>query len=116
MYQSDDFFESLGLEFSEMGERLAVEAEVGLLGGAHELGIGHAVLAEGGIDLDVPEAAEVALLVAAMGKRVGAGMGESFVGGALGLGAAETEALGLLEDLAAILECVYCFFYTGHVG
>jgi len=97
-----------------MGEGFAVEAEVLLLGGTHELGIGETVLAESRVDLDVPEAAEVALLVAAVGEGVGACMGEGVIGGALGLGAAETEALGLLEDRTAILEGVDCFLNSSH--
>lgn len=102
------------MKFSQMRERFAVEFDALFLGGANEFAVRKAERTQGGVDFDIPQSAEVAFLVATMGESVTAGMGERFIGGALGLGAAETEAFGLAQNIPAILESVNCFFDSGH--
>ena len=67
----------------EFGEDLAVESDVGALEHGDELGIGEALGLEERAHADLPEAAEVALLVSAMGESVRAGVEDGFVGLAL---------------------------------
>ncbi len=109
-----DTGERLGLELCQMGERLPVELDTGLLGGTDELGVRETERAEAGVDLDVPEAAHVALLVATMREGIGTGMLEGVDGHALLLGAAKAHALGGFEDGTAVFTGVDCFFDAGH--
>lgn len=99
-----------------MSQRLAVEGQTGFLGGTHPFAVGVFGVdrAQSGVDLDVPKAAEVALLVAAVGESIGAGMSQRFIGGALGIGSAQAEALGLAQGVAAILQGMDGFLYSGH--
>ncbi len=114
LYHSDNLFESVRLGLGQERQRLAIQRDILLFCGTHEFAVGKAERTEGGIDLHIPEPAKVAFLVAAMGEGISAGMGESFVGGALIGGTSKTEAFGLAEDFPAVFERVDCFFYSGH--
>src|SRR4051812_49783565 len=63
--------EGLGVAHGDVGQHLAVELDAGQLEAVHERAVAHAVLARGGVDAGDPEAAEVALAVAAVAGRGG---------------------------------------------
>ena len=100
-YGLDDSFERLRVVHGEVGEHLAVEADVLLRELAHELGIGDAVLTAGGVDSLDPQSAEIALL----GLAVTVCVGETFLVGVLrnrpNIPSRQEVAFGLLEDLLA---------------
>src|SRR5450755_315438 len=58
--------EGVGVVDGHVGQNLAIELNLGDLQSVHELRVGHAVLARGGVDAGDPQAAEVALAVAAV--------------------------------------------------
>ena len=88
----------------ELGEDLAVEGEAGFLELRDEGGVGLvAILADGGVEADYPELAEVSLLVAAVSKRVAACTHERLVSGVELLGADATIALSSLENILSAL-------------
>ena len=100
-YRVDDSFESLRIVHGEIGENLAVEADVLSIELAHELRVGHTVLTCSSIDTLDPECAEVALL----GPAVTVSIGETFLVGVLGYGpnvlSCEEITAGSLENLLA---------------
>src|SRR3954447_7342898 len=57
--------ERLGIAHGDVGQDLAVELDAGQLQAVHERAVGEVVLARGGVDARDPQAAEVALAVAA---------------------------------------------------
>ena len=61
-------FEDFGFVFGEVGEDFAVDGDVGLEELVDEFGIGGAMFAGGGVDLDGPELAHGAFLFLAVGK------------------------------------------------
>src|SRR4051794_41977565 len=63
--------EGLGVADGDVREDLAVELDAGELEAVHELSVAHAVLPRGGVDARDPQAAEVALAVAAGPGRGG---------------------------------------------
>ena len=69
----------------------------------HELAVAHALLAGGGVDAHDPEAAEVALPVAAVAVRVGVRLEQSLLGALVAGVRLAAEALGPLERGAALL-------------
>ena len=81
-----------------MGQGFAIESDPFLFGGIDKFGIRKTERADGGVDLDVPESAEIAFLVTTMGKGVSSGVHQSVVGGSFVGGTAETEAFGGSED------------------
>jgi len=97
-----------------MGERFAIESNALLLGGTDPFAVGEAERAEGSVDLHIPETAEFAFLVAAMGEGIDSSMHEGVIGGALCGRPAETEAFGGFEDTPPILHRIDCFFDSGH--
>lgn len=98
----------------EVCEDLAVYLDVHLLEGSHELRVGEALGIEGGVYLYDPEAAAIALLVSAVGERVGSCVRDGLVCGALVGRSAETVSFNLLEDVPPRLESVNSFFYSCH--
>jgi hypothetical protein len=97
-----------------MSQGLPVELEAFLLEGVDEFAVRQAVRSDCGVDLHIPEAAKISLLVATVGESIDASVHESVIGGALGIGPAETETLGGLEDGPAVLESIYGFFDSCH--
>ena len=78
-------------------------ARSGQLQAVHELAVRHALLARGGVDARDPEAAEVALLVAAVAVGVGVGLEQGFLGPLVARLRLAAVALGPLERGAALL-------------
>src|SRR5919112_4492440 len=99
--------ERLRVADGDVREHLAVELDAGLLEAVHELAVAHALLARGGVDPHDPEAAEVALLVAAVAVRVGVRLDEGLLGPLVARVRLTAEALGPLERGAALLARVY---------
>lgn len=77
-----DGFECLGIVHGEVGKHLTVDFDTGLVKSAHQLGVGEAFEACGGIDTLDPKCAEVAFLVAAVAESVG----QTFLPSVLGNG------------------------------
>ena len=78
-YGVDDRLERLWIIHGKVRKNLTVQADILLGELAHELGIGHAVLAGGGVDTLDPESPEFALL----GLAVTVGIGQTFLIGVL---------------------------------
>ena len=99
----------------ELGEDLAVEGEAGFLELRDEGGVGLvAILADGGVEADYPELAEVGLLVTAVSEGVAAGAHKSFMSGMELLRADATIALSSLENVFAALVRHHSSFYSCH--
>ena len=71
---------------------------LGLLQAVDELAVAQAALADGGVDADDPQLAELALADAAIAKGVDAGANQRFLGGAEQAAAAAAIAFDLLEQ------------------
>src|SRR6185295_2403845 len=95
--------ERLGVADGHVRQHLAVELDAGGLQAVHELAVRHALLAGGGVDPDDPQAAEVALLVAAVAIGVRVRLDERFLGALVARMRLTAEALGPLERGAALL-------------
>src|SRR4051794_8789736 len=106
--------ERLGVADGDVREDLAVEFDAGELEAVHELAVAHAVLARGGVDARDPEAAEVALAVAAVAVRVGVRLHDRFLGALVVAVRLAAEALGALERRAALLAGVDGALDAGH--
>ena len=77
--------------------------------------VGHAVLARGGVDARDPQAAEVALAVAAVAVRVGVRLHDRFLGALVVRVRLAAEALRPLEGRAALLAGVDGALDAGHL-
>src|SRR4051794_9718240 len=95
--------EGLGVAHGDVGQHLAVELDPGQLEPVDEAAVVHAVLARGGVDARDPQAAEVALAVAAVPIRVGIGLHDRFLGALVVRVRLAAEALGPLERGAPLL-------------
>src|SRR5579885_810838 len=95
----DDLGKCARLAHREVRQNLAVELHPGELEPVHELRIGQAVLARSGIDPLDPQAAKVALAVAAVAIGVAQRLLDPFERDAIGGAAAAAIALGELEHL-----------------
>src|SRR4051794_10132394 len=95
--------EGLGVAHGDVGEALAVELDAGQLQAVHERAVAHAVLARGGVDAGDPQAAEVALAVAAVAVRVGVRLDERFLGALVVRVRLAAVALRQRQDGAALL-------------
>src|SRR3954452_6012588 len=95
--------ERLGVAHGDVGEDLAIQLDAGQLEAVHERAVAHAVLARGGVDAGDPQAAEVALAVAAVAIRVGVRLDEGFLGALVVRLRLAAEALGQRERRPALL-------------
>src|SRR3954447_10473371 len=95
--------ERLGVAHGNVGQHLAVQLDAGQLQAVHELRVAHAVELGGGVDAGDPQAAEVALAVAAVAVRVGLRLDERFLRPLVIVVRLATEPLGPLEDFAPLL-------------
>src|SRR5215212_6705062 len=95
--------EGLGVAHGDVGQHLAVQLDTGQLEAVHERAVGHPVLARGGVDAGDPEAAEVALAVAAVPVRVGVRLHDGFLRALVRGVRLAAEALRALERRAALL-------------
>ena len=103
------------MQGGELGENLAVEGEAGLLQLRDEGGVGlMAVLADGGVEADYPELAEVGLLFAGAGEGVAARAHQGLMRVILLLGAQAAVALGPLQDILALLVRHHASFDSCH--
>lgn len=99
-----DALEDSGVVGGEFGEDLAVELEAILLQLRDEGGVGLvAVLADGGVEPDDPELAEVGLFVPSVREGIAASTHQRLVRSMQLLRADATVALGALEDILATL-------------
>src|SRR5206468_4262461 len=98
----------------DVREDLAIELHAGQLEAMHEGAVAHAVLARGGVDASDPEAAEVALAVAAVAVRVGVRLHHRFLGALVVRVRLAAVALGQVERLAALLLGVDGALDAGH--
>ncbi len=104
----DDLFGDAGKNLWVLGgegrEDLAVKGEAGLFEFIDEGGVGRvAVVADGGIESDYPELAEVGLFVAAVGEGVAARAHQGLVRVALLFRTDTAVALGSLQNILAAL-------------
>lgn len=100
----DDFREGLGFVLGQVGEDLPVQLHVCLLQAVHELGVGRVIQAGGGIDLDLPQTAGLALLQAAVDVGVAAGFADRNLGQLDARLALPAVALGSGEEVLAVLD------------
>src|SRR5215217_3429764 len=106
--------EGLGVARGDVRQHLAVELDAGQLEAVHERAVGHPVLARGGVDAGDPEAAEVALAIAAVAVRVGVRLHDGFLGALVGGVRLPAEALRAVERRAALLAGVDGALDAGH--
>src|SRR3954467_3956033 len=99
--------ERLGVAHGDVGQHLAVQLDTGQLEAVQELAVAHAVQAGGGVDTGDPQAAEVALAVAAVTVRVGLRLEQSLLRALVVVVRLAAEALRLGEDFPALLPGVY---------
>src|SRR3954447_25610947 len=95
--------ERLGVAHSDVGQDLPVQLDTGQLHAVHELRVAHAVELGGGVDAGDPQAAEIALAVAAVTVGVSLRLDERFLGPLVIVVRLATEPLGPLEDFAPLL-------------
>src|SRR5262245_27019066 len=76
----DDLRKRAGVAHGEIGQDLAVEVDVGLLQALDELAVTQALRADGRIDADDPQAAEPALALLSVPRRVGERVEQGFAG------------------------------------
>ena len=88
----------------DCGQNLSVNFVVLCLKDVDELAVGCAEISNGGIDADVPETAVVVLLVLAVSKSVGSGVGEGFLGLLLFLRTSKVISFSTRKDIAAALQ------------
>src|SRR3712207_6433075 len=86
--------EGLGIAHGDVGQDLAVQLDAGELQAVHERAVGHALEARGGVDAGDPQAAEVALAVAAVPVRVGVRLHQGFLRALVVAVGLPAEALG----------------------
>src|SRR3954447_25313429 len=99
----DESAEGLGVAHGDVGQDLPVQLDARQLQAMDERAVGHALGARGRVDARDPETAEVTLAVATVAVRVRVRLEHRFLGALVrGVGLA-TEALGPLQDLAALL-------------
>src|SRR3954469_10284746 len=106
--------EGLGIAHGDVGQHLAVQLDARQLQAVDERRVRHALGARGGVDARDPEAAEVALAVAAVAVRVGVRLHDRFLGALVGGVRLAAEALCALEHLAALLAGVHGALDAGH--
>src|SRR4051794_26265169 len=95
--------ERLGIANGDVRQDLAVELDLGQPQSVHQLAVGHALAARGGVDADDPKAPEVALLVAAIAVGVAVGLEQGLLRAPVAGMGLTTEALGALERGPALL-------------
>src|SRR5215211_5104838 len=98
--------ERLGVADGDVGEHLAVELDAGLAQAVHELAVAHALAASGGVDTHDPEAAKVALAVAAVAVGIGVRLEQRLLSPLVARVRLAAIALGALERGAALLACL----------
>lgn len=101
--------------FGQVGQDLAVDLDIGLLELIDEPGVGEAMFAGSGVDLDGPELAEFALFLFAVGELEAPGMQGRFLGLAVFGFAGPQKALRVLEKFLAALCCFWSTFYSCHI-
>ncbi len=114
-YFIKNLFEGLRTSLGELGEDLAIETYVCDLESIDELGVGRAFCANSCVDTDLPDAASLTLLVAAVCKCIGTSVGDGVFGHAFLGGAAETVPLHLGENVLAALIGYGSSFYSCHI-
>src|SRR5512146_2984244 len=98
----------------EVRQRLPVDFDPGFFQPEHELAVGEPVLPGGGVDPHDPEGADLPLLVPPVAVGVLERARDRFLRRPQQLAAAPAEALGGLQDLAALLVGMDCSFYAWH--
>jgi hypothetical protein len=79
----------------ELGQDFAIKINLVLLEEGNEFAVRETQGADGSVDLDIPESAEVILFIAAIAEGVSSGMGNRYLGLAFFFGAAEAIAFSL---------------------
>ena len=97
---SEDFGEGFFAGSSDFGKDFSIEGDVVFLERSDELAVSGAILAEGGIEADIPKPTEVSLLVSPVSEGVGTCVENSFP--SLLLFGASTEAVAF-DHLQGIL-------------
>src|SRR4051794_3392138 len=95
--------EGLGVADGDVGQHLAVQLDAGQLEPVHEGPVAHPVLPRGGVDAGDPQAAEVALAVAAIAIGVGVRLDQRFLGALVVRVRFAAVALRQRQDGAALL-------------
>src|SRR3954447_17326723 len=110
----DESAEGLGVAHGDVGQDLAVQLDAGQCQAVDERAVGHALGTCGGVDAGDPEPAEVTLAVATVAVRVRVRLEHRFLGALVGGVRLPAEALGPLQDLAALLAGVDGTLDAGH--
>src|SRR4051794_34128359 len=95
--------EGLGIAHGDVSQNLAVQLHTGQLEPVHELRVAHAVELGGCVDTGDPQAAEVALAVAAITVGIGLCLDEGFLRPLVIVVRLAAVPLGPLEDFAPLL-------------
>src|SRR5262245_48175679 len=99
--QLDDPGKRLGVVDGDLGERLAVQLDVGPVQAGDQLAVAQAAHPAGGVDADDPEAAELALARLAVAVRVDAGPDQGDNGLAVQVVPAQAKAFGQFAEAFA---------------
>ncbi len=100
---SEDSLEGFRMRVSDLGEDLAVELDVLLLECADEFAVACTLFVERCVDADIPESAEIALLVAAAFEGIRAGMHDCVDRCRFLVSAVQAIALGLQKCILSAL-------------
>src|SRR5207244_7701805 len=106
--------EGLGVAHGDVGQDAAVQLDPGQLEPVHERPVAHPVLPRCGVDAGDPQAAEVALAVAAVAVRVGVRLDQRLLGPLVVRVRLAAVALGQRQDGAALLLGVDGALDPGH--
>lgn len=113
--QFNNFFKNLGLGLGEFRENFAIKFNVGFLEASDEFAVRNPIQAGSGADLNLPQTAGVAFLLAAVGKLETPGMKQSFFGlPVFGL-AGPHKTLCVFEQIFPALMSDCAAFNSGHL-
>src|SRR5207253_478591 len=90
--------EGVGIGDGQIGQHLAVDLDLGRPQPGHEPGVGHLVLAAGGVDPHDPQPAELALADPAVAEGVVPGVHDLLIGGLVTPAFVAVVALGRIEN------------------
>lgn len=101
--------------FGELGQDFAIEFDFVLFEPVNKPAVGETKRADGGVNLNLPEPAEVTFFPPAVSQSVFAGVEQGLARGAFFLASAETEALSRSQDFPSAFQTGCSAFDSGHV-
>jgi len=112
----DDCFEGCRVLFGEHGHDLAIDDDVGLVYGTHELAVADSFWANSSVDFELPQSAHVALHATAVAVCALASLENGNLGEFQFALAPPHVALCLGHDVLAALEVHFTAFDSWHIG